>query len=90
MDISEDILDKLRTVFAEQQFTTLNGTYDGESGEIVMVFPAKTYEQAFVYTGASVADFTSLLYDVVAAIIMQYNVDFGVTDREAFLEEVTE
>lgn len=93
MQIKDEILDPIRGVFANQGFHTLDGVYDGTDGLLTMIWlnPAATLSLTFTYTGATTADFKSLLFDTTSSIVKEYNATFGfATERQAFIAEVTE
>lgn len=94
MQIKEEILGPIREVFASQGFSTLEGTYDGTDGELVMTWqnpPIATISETFHYAGANVADFKTLLFDKTSIIVQRYNATYGfATEREIFIDEVTE
>lgn len=91
MQITNEILDPIREVFANQGFESLTGEYDGVDGSLTMTWlnPPATLNQTFTYTGASVADFKSLLFDTTARLVSRYNALYP-TDRSIFIDEVTE
>lgn len=90
MNISEEILDNLREVFATQRITSLTGTYDGTTAELSMTFfEGDTEVETFEYLGVEYTEFKNYLFEAGGRCVQRHNANYYVQDRTAFIASVT-
>lgn len=93
MNIKQSILDEVLGFFSSSVFmVTLEGTYDGIDGELVVTFEddPNTYTVEFTYSGVEYRNFREVLFTACGKAVKTHYTKMGIPSREPFINSVTE
>lgn len=92
MQIKQEILDYTFELLTIHQPATIDGEYDGTTGEVNMTFvgDGNPYSGSFIYVGDSYNEFRERVIETAGFLVAEHNAFMSIPNREAFIQSVTE
>jgi hypothetical protein len=92
MQIKQEILDYTFELLQIHQPATIDGQYDGTTGEVTMTFVGdeNLYDGSFIYIGDNYNEFRERVIQTAGFLVAEHNAFMSIPNREEFIESVTE